>query len=123
MALYRTSVKNRKLKLDQWAQRLQGLESSWEGGTLPLSSSFFSSPSSPPFLFPHFLISFFLSLVDSSAWLKARGVEPTKYDAGSLGTIGAGNHFAELQQVRFFFFPSLLPLFCFFLFPRCECLS
>ena len=32
----------------------------------------------------------------AEAWLESRGVEKTAYDA-SLGTIGSGNHFAELQ--------------------------
>jgi release factor H-coupled RctB family protein len=33
---------------------------------------------------------------DTREWLQQRGVEKTEYDA-SLGTIGSGNHFAELQ--------------------------
>jgi release factor H-coupled RctB family protein len=36
---------------------------------------------------------------DATARLAACGVEATEYDA-SLGTIGAGNHFAELQKVE-----------------------
>jgi len=36
---------------------------------------------------------------DTTAWLREREVEPTAHDA-SLGTIGGGNHFAELQSVE-----------------------
>ena len=36
---------------------------------------------------------------DAAAWLAARGLAPTDHD-GSLGTIGGGNHFAELQAVE-----------------------
>ena len=36
---------------------------------------------------------------DARAWLVARGVAPTEHD-DSLGTIGLGNHFAEVQVVE-----------------------
>lgn len=36
---------------------------------------------------------------DAAAWLAERGVEPTEHDA-SLGTIGGGNHFAEIQSIE-----------------------
>ena len=36
---------------------------------------------------------------DPSAWLAERGVAPAPFDA-CLGTIGHGNHFAELQRVQ-----------------------
>ncbi|PIQ23467.1 RNA ligase RtcB family protein [bacterium (Candidatus Blackallbacteria) CG17_big_fil_post_rev_8_21_14_2_50_48_46] len=35
---------------------------------------------------------------DTQAWLQDFGLEPTPYDT-SLGTIGGGNHFAELQKI------------------------
>ena len=35
---------------------------------------------------------------DTAAWLAERGLEPTSHDA-ALGTIGHGNHFAELQRL------------------------
>ena len=35
---------------------------------------------------------------DATAWLAADGLAPTPHDA-ALGTIGGGNHFAELQAV------------------------
>ena len=37
---------------------------------------------------------------NASQWLEARGGEPTDHDAQTLGTIGGGNHFAELQEVH-----------------------
>lgn len=43
---------------------------------------------------------------DAAAWLAARGVEATAHD-GSLGTIGGGNHFAELQQVDAVLLPAV----------------
>jgi release factor H-coupled RctB family protein len=36
---------------------------------------------------------------DARQWLCARGIEPAGYE-NSLGTIGGGNHFAELQAVE-----------------------
>lgn len=36
---------------------------------------------------------------DAREFLRARGLQPTEHDA-ALGTIGGGNHFAELQQVE-----------------------
>ncbi len=36
---------------------------------------------------------------DTQAWLAERGLASTPFDAG-LGTVGHGNHFAELQRVR-----------------------
>jgi release factor H-coupled RctB family protein len=36
---------------------------------------------------------------DTSAWLEARGVAVTAYDS-ALGTVGGGNHFAELQRLE-----------------------
>jgi len=37
---------------------------------------------------------------DSSEWLRQSGIEPTEHDSRNLGTIGGGNHFAELQTVE-----------------------
>ena len=37
---------------------------------------------------------------DACAWLTGREIDPTPHDA-SLGTIGSGNHFAELQSIEF----------------------
>ncbi len=34
---------------------------------------------------------------DTESWLLQHGVTPTGYDSAGLGTIGGGNHFAELQ--------------------------
>ncbi len=67
MALWRTDLSARKLKLDRWESRLRGLESSWEG--------------------------------NAKRWLEQDGVEPTGFEE-ALGTIGGGNHFAELQKVE-----------------------
>lgn len=36
---------------------------------------------------------------DVNEWLASRGIAPTSHDA-SLGTIGSGNHFAELQAIE-----------------------
>jgi release factor H-coupled RctB family protein len=36
---------------------------------------------------------------DPAAWLRQAHVEPTPFD-GSLGTIGGGNHFAEIQVIE-----------------------
>jgi release factor H-coupled RctB family protein len=34
MSLYKTSLKSRKLKLDQWTDSLHGLEEAWGGGSI-----------------------------------------------------------------------------------------
>ena len=68
MDLWQTDLPRRKLKLDRWAERLDGLEAPWAG--------------------------------DRAAWLEERSVSETLAADKSLGTIGAGNHFAELQAVE-----------------------
>lgn len=65
MGLWQTDLAAAKLRPEKWAQRLQGLESAWDG--------------------------------DTRAWLAAFALAPTPHDA-ALGTIGGGNHFAELQK-------------------------
>jgi release factor H-coupled RctB family protein len=37
---------------------------------------------------------------DPAAFLGARGVATTSFDTASLGTVGGGNHFAELQELE-----------------------
>jgi release factor H-coupled RctB family protein len=37
---------------------------------------------------------------DLKTFMESRGVEPTEFDSTSLGTIGGGNHFAELQIIE-----------------------
>jgi release factor H-coupled RctB family protein len=37
---------------------------------------------------------------DVSEFLKKRKIEETSFDKHSLGTIGSGNHFAELQEIH-----------------------
>lgn len=68
MTLFKTSMKEKRTKLDQWTNALQGLEQGWDG--------------------------------DSQSWLKAFNAPQTEFDANGLGTIGSGNHFAELQCVE-----------------------
>lgn len=71
MALFNVDLLRRKLKLDRWADRLGDLDGAWEG--------------------------------DLEEFLKEenreREIVRTGHD-GALGTIGGGNHFAELQQVE-----------------------
>ena len=66
MGLWKTDLKSKKLKIDKWAAKLDGLDASWDG--------------------------------DTHAWLAQHGAEPTAFDH-SLGTVGGGNHFAELQAL------------------------
>jgi release factor H-coupled RctB family protein len=66
MSFWRTSLPARKLKLERWASRLEGLDMPYEG--------------------------------DRELHLAAFELEPGPHDAG-LGTIGGGNHFAELQRI------------------------
>ncbi len=67
MGLWKTDLRQKKIKRDRWTDRLSGLESVWDG--------------------------------DRTDWLAQDGVAPTLSDLG-LGTIGGGNHFAELQVVE-----------------------
>jgi hypothetical protein len=41
MSLYKTSIKSKRIKLDQWVQALHGLELEWDGGTFDRNISFF----------------------------------------------------------------------------------
>jgi release factor H-coupled RctB family protein len=66
MALWKTALRDGKLKLDRWERKLEALAGPWDG--------------------------------DASAFMAEHGVSPTAFDA-SLGTVGRGNHFAELQRV------------------------
>lgn len=66
MGLWSTDLKARKAKRDRWADRLDDLDSAWDG--------------------------------DPAATLAAAGLASGEFDA-SLGTIGGGNHFAELQVI------------------------
>jgi release factor H-coupled RctB family protein len=75
MGLWSTSLRQRKIKRDRWVKRLRGLEGPWDG--------------------------------DARAWLEERQVRPPQGDGWplgwyeeALGTIGGGNHFAELQEVH-----------------------
>ncbi len=66
MSFWATDLSRRKLKLDRWAKRLDGLDRPWQG--------------------------------DVAAWRDRYGLPEGVADSG-LGTIGGGNHFAELQVV------------------------
>jgi release factor H-coupled RctB family protein len=67
MALFKTDLVHRDIKLNRWADVRYDLEHPWEG--------------------------------DASEVLAAAGLESTEFDQ-ALGTIGGGNHFAELQRVE-----------------------
>jgi release factor H-coupled RctB family protein len=67
MALFRTDLVQRDVKLDRWAELSFDLENPWEG--------------------------------DVNEVLASEEIEATQFDA-ALGTIGGGNHFAELQKVE-----------------------
>lgn len=67
MALFKTGLVQRDLKLDCWAELCFDLEHPWEG--------------------------------DVPGTLAASELESTEFDA-ALGTLGGGNHFAELQRAE-----------------------
>jgi len=67
MALFKTDLVQRDLKLNRWAELRFDLEHPWEG--------------------------------DAREVLAASELESTEFDE-ALGTIGGGNHFAELQAVQ-----------------------
>jgi release factor H-coupled RctB family protein len=67
MSFWATDLPARKLKIDRWTGRLEGLDRPYDGDVAP--------------------------------WLGAQGLSPSIHDTG-LGTIGGGNHFAELQVVH-----------------------
>jgi len=69
MGLWLSELNRRKLKLDRWESKLNGLDRPWDG--------------------------------DADAWL-APFLQEANGPGGfnqALGTIGGGNHFAELQQI------------------------
>ena len=67
MALFKTDLLRRDVKLDRWAALRFNLEHPWDG--------------------------------DVSAFLAAQELESREFDR-ALGTVGGGNHFAELQAVE-----------------------
>lgn len=87
MGVWKLDVVKKRVKLDKWEKKLTGLDEAWEG--------------------------------NPAEWLKAHGHpiegEPTMIDSlhsatshtinSKLGTIGGGNHFAELQAVSEIFDP------------------
>ncbi|OUS30513.1 RNA ligase RtcB family protein [Gammaproteobacteria bacterium 45_16_T64] len=72
MGLWKLDVAAKKVKLDRWVKKLVGLDGEWSG--------------------------------DKEQWLKSQGIEynETPFDDvdHGLGTIGGGNHFAEIQRVE-----------------------
>ncbi len=72
MGLWQTGLKQRKVRLDRWVRQLDDLDQSWDG--------------------------------DVMAWWRQAGANETAPDVDlqnpALGTIGGGNHFAELQMVE-----------------------
>lgn len=78
MALWQLAVPARKLKLEKWSKQLQGLDDAWQG-----------SPAQ--------------WLAD--AGLDSKGAGVADFDP-LLGTIGGGNHFAEILQVAEVFNPA-----------------
>jgi release factor H-coupled RctB family protein len=67
MALFKTDLLQRDIKLNRWAELRFDLEHPWEGNVNKV--------------------------------LAAEEIESTEFDE-ALGTIGGGNHFAELQRVE-----------------------
>jgi len=67
MALFKTNLLRREVKLDRWAELRFNLEHPWDE--------------------------------DISEFLAAHDLDSTEFD-DALGTIGGGNHFAELQSVE-----------------------
>ena len=72
MGLWKLDVTEKKIKLDRWEKKLIGLDDAWQG--------------------------------DHDQWLEDRGLQPVDAELikenNKLGTIGGGNHFAEIQQVH-----------------------
>jgi release factor H-coupled RctB family protein len=67
IGLWRTGLTSKKLKREEWVDRLRNLDNAWDG--------------------------------DAGKFLSDHGIEPSGYEH-SLGTIGSGNHFAELQAIE-----------------------
>lgn len=89
MALFATELVSAKAKLEKWSKKLCGLERPWEGDTT------------------EWLQKCGAEALGSSSALGSIGMasidECSKYFGGftsSLGTIGGGNHFAELLKVQ-----------------------
>ncbi len=72
MGLWQTDLKTRKIKLDRWVARLRKADGTGLDGRWS---------------------------GDAKSRLRAAGLVPETGDLRPLGTIGGGNHFAELQQV------------------------
>jgi len=77
MGLWQTDLKAAKPKLDAWVKALRSLERPEPDNPEDTEQS---------------------AKAQRADWLARFDAEPTAFD-GSLGTIGGGNHFAELQKV------------------------
>lgn len=71
MSFWQTDINGRKLKLDRWADKLHDLETPWDGDQAG----------------------------DREDWRGRHGLADGVHNM-ALGTIGGGNHFAELQTVE-----------------------
>ncbi len=72
MGLWKLDVAEKKIKIDRWEKKLIGLDDTWQG--------------------------------DHQQWLEGRDLQSVETglikENNKLGTIGGGNHFAEIQQVH-----------------------
>jgi release factor H-coupled RctB family protein len=94
MTMYQTKLMKNKIKLEKWANKLYGLET---GGITANVSNLITDfhddddrDENESTTLPD----------DLTYYLKKFEITPTIHDNTSLGTIGGGNHFAELQQVQ-----------------------
>jgi release factor H-coupled RctB family protein len=88
MALFRTDLPRKALKLDRFEKRLADLDGPWSGDAAAwLAEHGVTDPAAPPVE---------RDVADPAAPHAVAG--PSPY-ADALGTIGLGNHFAELQLV------------------------
>ncbi|KAL0478344.1 hypothetical protein AKO1_008572 [Acrasis kona] len=85
MTLYQTKLTRNKIKLEKWASKLHGLETG--GITAQVNNNEFEDEQ---YNLPN----------DLSYYLDKFEITPTNHDSTSLGTIGGGNHFCELQQIH-----------------------
>jgi release factor H-coupled RctB family protein len=81
MGVWKLDVQKKRVKLDKWEKKLTGLDEAWEGNPAEWLKAHGRSMEGEP------------SLIDSLHSEASHAIN------SKLGTIGGGNHFAELQVV------------------------
>lgn len=105
MGVWKLDVSARKVKVDKWEKKLTGLDASWSGDCDEwLKNQGVIKPELRPELRPELKSDATLAVntdVTSATKAERKRADKAIFSGnGTLGTIGGGNHFAEIQRVK-----------------------